>query len=192
MIVTDYGENFIFVLPCGIHILWTFLSKSSITWLLAVKLKLNAVTLPVVLFSLGFLSSTFSKAVVIRSSDGEEREGIVILRVTRSVNHWSVMLLQVQVLYAYSLLGMQQAGELNSRAQTFCGFCGCVHFKVCIYWEELNRSKWTGWHSAQNVCIIKENVLTAQGVQRGSWRLAVIWYCDLSFFAVILVVSDFF
>lgn len=64
-----------------------FLSKSSITWVLAVKVKLNAVTLPVVPFSLGFRNSNFSKAVVIRSSDGEEREGIVILRVTRSVSN---------------------------------------------------------------------------------------------------------
>lgn len=113
LIVTGYRKKFVFVLSCGIHIPWTFLSKSSITWLLAVKVKLNAVTLPVVPFSLGFLSSTFSKAMVIRSSDGEEREGIVILKVTRSLSHWSVMLLHVPVLYACSLLGMRQAGELN-------------------------------------------------------------------------------
>lgn len=35
----------------------------------------------------GFQSSNFSKTVVIRFSDGEEREGIVILRVTRSLSH---------------------------------------------------------------------------------------------------------
>lgn len=190
LVVTDYRKSFVFVLTCGMHILWTFLSKSSITWLLAVKVKLNAVTLPVVPFSLVFQSSTFSKAVVIRSSDGEERERIAIHRVTRSLSHCSVMLLHVQVFHMHvPYLGCSKLWSWISRAQTFSLLCACVPLKVHIYPEELSRNKWTGRHSAQNVCMIRESMLTAWGVQGGSWRPAIIQYCDLSFFTVILVVS---
>lgn len=171
------------------HILWTFLSKSSVTWLLAVKVKLNAVTLPVVLFSLVFQSSTFSKAVVVRSSDGEERERIAIHRVTRSLSHWSVMLLHVQVFHTHvPYLGCSKLWSWISRAQTFSLLWLCA-LKSSFYPEELTRNKWTGRHSAHNVCVIRESMLTAWGVQGGSWRPAVIQYCGLSFFTAILLVS---
>lgn len=178
LIVMDYRKNFVFVVLWGIHILSIFLSKISITWLLAIRVELNVVTLSVVPFSPVFLSSTSSKAAVVISSDGKKREGIVILWVTRSLSHWSVML-QIQILYMYLPLSMQQAGELNLQSSDILPALWMHALKFCIYPEELSRDKWARWHSAQNVYVIRANMLSAYVVQGDCWRAAVVQYHNL-------------
>lgn len=108
LIVTDYKKKF--VVPCGIHILSTFLSKTSVTWLLAIRVELNALTLPVVPFSLVQLN--LFKGCNNYSFRWKRDRRIAILWVERSLSHWSVML-QSQVLYVCSPLSMKQAVELN-------------------------------------------------------------------------------
>lgn len=86
------------------------LPETSVTWLLAVRVELNALTLPVVPFSLVQLN--FFKGCSNYSFRRKRERRIVILWVARSLSHWSVML-QSQILDVCSPLSMQQAVELN-------------------------------------------------------------------------------
>lgn len=140
LIVTDCRKKSVFVVPCGIHILSIFLNKTSITWLLAIRVELNAVTLPVVPLSLVFLSSTSSKAAVITSSDGKERrncdsQGHKVSRpLIRYVPHSGFMCLFPTRHATISWI---------SRAHSACFVGECPYNSACP--EGSSRDKWPCW-----------------------------------------------
>lgn len=52
-------------------------------------------------------------------------------------------------------------GKLNLQSSGILPTCGCMPLQFCLNLEESSRDKWARWHSAQNIYVIRVNMLSA-------------------------------